>query len=62
MALLVPVFGMAASALWLGEPLPPWKLAAAALIMSGLALNLAWPALRARLFAPASVDSASAGP
>lgn len=48
MALLVPVFGMAASAFWLGEPLPPWKLGAAALVMGGLALNLFWPQLRAR--------------
>ena len=43
MALLVPVFGMAASLWWLGEPLPPWKLAAAALVLGGLALNLLWP-------------------
>jgi len=43
MALLVPVFGMASSAWWLGEPLPPWKLGAAALVLSGLALNLLWP-------------------
>jgi O-acetylserine/cysteine efflux transporter len=48
MALGVPVFGMAASALWLGEPLPPWKLGAAALVMGGLALNLFWPQLRTR--------------
>ena len=47
LALLVPVFGMAASAWWLAEPLPGWKLAAAALIMAGLVLNLVWP----RLFA-----------
>jgi O-acetylserine/cysteine efflux transporter len=40
MALLVPVFGMGASALLLGEPLPAWKLLAAALVMAGLALNL----------------------
>lgn len=40
MALLVPVFGMAASAWYLGEGLPMWKLGAAALVMSGLALNL----------------------
>ena len=46
MALLVPVFGMGASAVWLGEPLPAWKLAAAALVLSGLALNLLWPHLR----------------
>ena len=39
-SLLVPVFGMASTALWLGEALPPWKLLAAALIISGLALNL----------------------
>lgn len=41
MALLVPVFGMGASAAWLGEPLPAWKLAAAALVIGGLALNVA---------------------
>lgn len=45
-ALLVPVFGMSGSALLLSEPLPAWKLMAAALVMSGLALNLAWPRLR----------------
>ncbi len=47
MALLVPVFGMGASAWWLGEPLPGWKLQAAALVLAGLALNLLWPRLRA---------------
>src|SRR5207237_1129975 len=31
MALLIPVFGLGASALLLGEPMPPWKLAATAL-------------------------------
>ena len=46
MALLVPVFGMATAALWLAEPLPGWKLAAASLVMAGLALNLLWPRLR----------------
>jgi O-acetylserine/cysteine efflux transporter len=46
MALLVPVFGMGASLLWLGEPLPLWKLGAAALVMAGLLLNLAGPHLR----------------
>jgi O-acetylserine/cysteine efflux transporter len=40
MALLVPVFGLGASALLLGEPLPPWKWIAAALVIGGLALNL----------------------
>lgn len=49
MALLVPVFGMGASAVFLAEPLPAWKLAAAALVMAGLALNLLWPRLRAAL-------------
>ena len=39
-ALLVPVFGMTASAVALHEGLPAWKLGAAALVMGGLALNL----------------------
>ena len=39
-SLLVPVFGMASTAIWLGEPLPPWKLLAAALITGGLAVNV----------------------
>jgi O-acetylserine/cysteine efflux transporter len=43
MALLVPVFGMGASVLLLGESLPTWKLVAAALVMGGLAVNLLWP-------------------
>ncbi|MDE2502760.1 MAG: EamA family transporter [Burkholderiales bacterium] len=46
MALLVPVFGMGASALLLGEALPAWKIEAAALVLSGLALNILWPRLR----------------
>ena len=46
MALLVPVFGMGASALSLGEALPGWKLGAAALVMAGLAMNL-WAVRRA---------------
>ena len=41
-SLLVPVFGFAASALLLGEPLESWKLAATALVMAGLAINLFW--------------------
>lgn len=44
-ALLVPVFGMGASALAFGETLPTWKLGAAGLVMGGLALNL-WAASR----------------
>lgn len=43
MSLLVPVFGMAGSALVLGEALPAWKLAAAGLVMAGLAVNVLWP-------------------
>lgn len=39
-ALLVPVFGMSASALLLSEPMLWWKLLAMALIFSGLALNV----------------------
>ena len=46
LALLVPVFGIGASALVLGEALPPWKLAAAALVLLGLALNMLWPRMR----------------
>lgn len=48
LALLVPVFGMGASALWLAEPLQGWKLGAAALVMVGLAVNVLWPRWRAR--------------
>jgi O-acetylserine/cysteine efflux transporter len=40
MALLVPVFGIATAAWWMSEPLPAWKLAAATLVIGGLALNL----------------------
>ena len=45
MALLVPVFGIATAAWWMGEPLPAWKLIAAALVIGGLALNLLGPRL-----------------
>lgn len=45
MALLVPIFGMGASSLLLAEPLPAWKLGAAALVMAGLAINLFGPRL-----------------
>ena len=47
MALMVPVFGMGASAWFLREPLPAWKLSAAALVISGLAINLLWPRVAA---------------
>ncbi len=52
LSLLVPVFGIGASALFLGEPLPAWKLIAAALVMGGLALNVFWPDV-VKWFAPA---------
>lgn len=45
-ALLVPVFGMAAAAAILHEPLPAWKLVAAGLVMAGLAVIVLWPRLR----------------
>jgi len=41
-ALLVPVVGMATAALLLGEALPLWKLEAAALVLTGLAINFIW--------------------
>ena len=40
MALGVPVFGIITAAVWLGEPLPPWKLLAAAMVIGGLLINL----------------------
>jgi O-acetylserine/cysteine efflux transporter len=42
LSLLVPVFGFAASALVLGEPLESWKIAAGLLVLGGLAVNLFW--------------------
>ncbi|HAJ11232.1 MAG TPA: EamA family transporter, partial [Comamonadaceae bacterium] len=45
-ALLVPVFGMGASALVLGEAMPSWKLQAGALVLTGLAVIIFWPRLR----------------
>jgi O-acetylserine/cysteine efflux transporter len=45
MALLVPVFGMGASALSLGEPLPAWKVGAGALVLCGLVVIVVWPRL-----------------
>lgn len=48
LSLLVPVFGMGASALLLHEPLQPWKLTAAALVLGGLAVNTIGPRLAER--------------
>jgi O-acetylserine/cysteine efflux transporter len=44
--LLVPIFGMGASAFFLDESLPGWKLAAASLVIIGLVINLFWPSLQ----------------
>ena len=43
--LLVPIFGMGAAAYFLSEPLPPWKMEAAGLVITGLMINLFWPNL-----------------
>lgn len=44
--LLVPIFGMGASAFFLGESLPLWKFMAAGLVITGLMVNLFWPSMR----------------
>lgn len=46
LALLVPVFGLGASALILHEPLQPWNITAFALVMAGLSLGILWPRMR----------------
>lgn len=48
MALLVPVFGMGASIVLLGEDFPSWKALAAALIIGGLAIIVLTPRWIAR--------------
>lgn len=48
LALLVPVFGMGASYVFLGEPLPAWKLGAAGLVLCGLAVGILYPRWQAR--------------
>jgi O-acetylserine/cysteine efflux transporter len=55
LSLLVPVFGMGASAILLGEPLQGWKLQAAVLVLSGLAINTLWPLIERRRAAAAQV-------
>ena len=42
-----PCSASCASAWWLGEPLPAWKLVAAALVIAGLAIGVLWPRWRA---------------
>lgn len=49
LSLLVPVFGMLTAAIVFAEPLPPWKLQAAAFLLLGLAVITLWPRLRLRL-------------
>lgn len=51
LSLLVPVFGLGASAALMGEALPGWKLTAFALVMAGLALGVLWPRLSASFMA-----------
>ncbi|WNV06265.1 EamA family transporter [Candidatus Methylospira mobilis] len=46
--LLVPVFGFTASTLVLDEPLQSWKIIAAALVISGLCINLFGPRIAVR--------------
>jgi len=53
LSLLVPVFGMGASAILLHEPLTSWKLTAAVLVLGGLALNTLWPRFAQRRAAAA---------
>ncbi|MBX9915826.1 MAG: O-acetylserine/cysteine exporter [Nitrosomonas sp.] len=47
-SLLVPVFGFASSAWVMDEPIYPWKIGAAALIVAGLCINLLATRLTAR--------------
>lgn len=47
-ALLIPVFGMGASAFFLGEALPAWKLGGGALVLAGIATIVFFGTRRAR--------------
>jgi O-acetylserine/cysteine efflux transporter len=58
LTLLVPIFGMGASALVLGEPLEDWKMLAGLLVMGGLAVNLFWARRKPKLI-PVPEQSAS---
>lgn len=46
--LLVPIFGMLGSILFLGENLEGWKIFSALLVISGLCINLLGPRLKSR--------------
>ncbi len=50
-ALLVPIFGLGASALLLGEALPLWKIIASAMVIGGLAVGFVDSQRLARIFA-----------
>lgn len=50
-ALLVPIFGLGASALLLGEALPLWKIIASAMVIGGLAVGFIDSRRLARIFA-----------
>ena len=52
-SLLIPVFGMASSALFFGESFPPWKFMVFALVMGGIALA-SWPGRSAVITAGAA--------
>jgi O-acetylserine/cysteine efflux transporter len=54
LGLMVPVFGLGASAWYLGESMPWWKLLAAAAIMGGLAVNILTGAAKSTRPRPAS--------
>jgi len=56
-ALLIPVFGMGSSALLLGEPLPPWKLVAAAMVLGGITVLT----LASRYYSRAGAPTTQAG-
>jgi len=47
--LLVPIWGILGAVWILGEPLYPWKILAALLVLCGLALNSLGPRLRSKL-------------
>lgn len=47
--LLVPIFGMGASAFFLDEALPAWKIMAAGLVITGLMVNLFWLSLQTQI-------------
>jgi len=46
--LLIPIFGMAGSTLFMNESFQPWKMAATALVIAGLCINLLVPRLLVR--------------